>query len=176
MSEEKLTHWKKNNDPKYISGEDLKMGVEIGKGLKPEMVVTIEKFEDKETFDQNQNAKTLKTGFWLKEVGGKLLYKPVILNNTNAAFCEKEFGSVFMEHWMGKPFVCYAMADKRHGHVVRFKKHYAKSTVSPANGLAVLSESETLEQLGENWGKLSAAEKNLPVVLAKKEALKKTLK
>ena len=74
------------------------------------------------------------------------------------------------------PFVLYALADKRHGHVVRMKKHYAKSTVSPANGLAVLSESTTMKELGENWGKLSAAEKNLPVVLAKKEALKKTLK
>lgn len=173
---EKLTHWKKNNDPKYISGEDLKMGVEIDKGLKPEMVVEICKFEDKETFDQNNNAKVLKTGFWLKEVGGKMLYKPVILNNTNAAFCVKEFGSDFMEHWMGKPFVLYAMADKRHGHVVRFKKHYAKSTVSPANALATLSESGTLKELQINWGKLTKPEQALPVVLAKKEALKKTLK
>ncbi len=176
MSEEKLTHWRKNNDPKYISGEDLKMGMEIGKGLKPEMVVEIAKFEDKETFDQNNNSKVLKTGFWLKEVGGKMLYKPVILNNTNAAFCVKEFQSDFMEHWMNKPFVVYAKADTRHGHVVRFKKHFAKSTVSPVNALAKLAEAKTLEELGTIWAGLKKEERTLPTVLAKKDELKTKLK
>ena len=122
---EKLTHWKKNNDSRYISGEDLYNGISLGKGLKPEMVVSIESFEDSETFDQNNQSKVVKTGFILKdEETGKKIYKPVILNNTNGDFCEKEFASKFMEHWIGKPFVLYAKPDKRHGHVARFKKHY----------------------------------------------------
>lgn len=45
------THWKKNNDSNFISGEDLISGL---KGLKPEMVVVIEKFNDAESFDQKK--------------------------------------------------------------------------------------------------------------------------
>ncbi len=177
MSEEKLTHWKKNLDPRYIGGDDLHDGEVIGKGLRKEMIVEFTEFGDKETFDQNVNQKTMKTGFVLKDVtSGKPLYKPVILNNTNAAFCVKEFGSEFMEHWIGKPFVMYALADKRHGWVVRFKKHYAKSTVSPVNALAVLAEVKDLEGLEAAWKGLSAEEKGLPVVVAKKDELKTKLK
>lgn len=136
MSTEKLTHWKKNNDSRYISGEDLHNGITLNKGLKPSMVVTIEKFEDSETFDQNQQSKVTKTGFWLKDVEtGKMLYKPLILNNTNADFCIKEFNSEFLEHWLNKPVVLYAKQDRRHGYVARFRKHIPKKkkTISPEN-------------------------------------------
>lgn len=173
---EKLTHWKKNNDPKYISGEDLKDGLAIGKGLAPEMVVVIDRFEDSETFDQNNQKKVLKTGFFLKTLDGKNVYKPVILNNTNANFCIKEFKSEFMEHWLNKPFVLYAQADKRHGFVARFKKYYPPITISDVEPLRILSLSNSLEDLKINWGSLSIDEKNLPTVLAKKESLKTTLK
>ena len=173
MSTENLTHWKKNNDSKYISGEDLKSGL---KGLDPEMAVFIERFEDAETFDQNNQQKLIRTGFWLKKLDGTAIYKPVILNNTNAKFCVKEFRSEFMEHWLNKPLVLYAQPDKRFGYVARFKKYYAPATVTDTNGLAVLSKSTTAAELVANWTSLSAAEKNLPTVLAKKELLKSTLK
>jgi hypothetical protein len=168
-----LTHWKKNNDSRYISGEDLKSSLN---GLRPEMVVTITKFQDSETYDQTSQAKVMKTGFYLKELDGKDLYKPVILNNTNAVFCLKEFNSEFMENWLNKPLVLYAKPDSRHGHVVRFKKYYAPPTITDKNGLAVLSQSTTLKELATNWNKLTKEEKNLPTVLAKKETLKTTLK
>ena len=61
---ENLTHWKKNNDSRYISGEDLKSEL---KGLKKEMAVVISKFEDAETFDQSANQKMIRTGFFLSE-------------------------------------------------------------------------------------------------------------
>lgn len=173
---ENLTHWKKNNDPKYISGEDLKDGVAIGKGLRPEMVVVIDRFEDSETFDQTQNKKTIKTGFWLKELDGKPIYKPVILNNTNADFCIKEFNSQFMEHWLNKPLVLYARPDKRHGHVARFKKYYPPAQVTDTNAIKVLESSKNLDELKTNWLSLSKAEQGLPTVEAKKESLKTTLK
>lgn len=115
-----LTHWKKNNDSRYISGEDLQSEFH---GLKKEMVVFIEKFEDTETFDQQKNSKIIKTGLFLTELGGKPLYKPVILNNTNAKFFVKECGSEFMEKWIGHPVVLHAQKDSRHGYVVRFKKY-----------------------------------------------------
>lgn len=169
---ENLTHWKKNNDSRYISGEDLRSGLH---GLKPEMVVVIEKFEDAETFDQTKNAKVVKTGFYLKELNGAKVYKPVILNNTNAKFCRQEFNSEYMEHWLNKPFVLYAMADKRHGFVARFKKYFAPPTVTDVEPLRLLSLCKSLADLKKTWDELSAQEKNLPTVIAKKESLKTTL-
>lgn len=175
-TEQKLTHWKKNNDSRYISGEDLQGGINLGKGLRPTMVVSIERFEDSETFDQNQNSKVMKTGFWLKDLEtGKMLYKPVILNNTNARFCINEFKSEYMEHWIGKPLVLYAKADKRHGFVARFRKHIPKSTVSPDKAIEILSSSVDLEELKSNWSKLSKEEQSLPAVVKNKEDLKTQL-
>lgn len=170
---ENLTHWKKNNDSRYISGEDLKNGLVLNKGLKPEMVVVIEKFEDAKTFDQQSQSEAIKTGFWLKELNGNRLYKPVILNNTNAKFCIEEFKSEFMEHWIGKPFVLYAMPHKRHRFVARFKKYYPPAQITDENAIKILSQSTDLETLSQSWTKLTVQEKNLPTVLAKKEELKK---
>lgn len=162
---ENLTHWKKNIDSRYISGEDLHGEL---KGLKKEMVVVITRFEDAETFDINTQAKGVKTGFFLKELNGKELYKPVLLNKTNATFCRNEFKSEFMEHWINKPFVLFAMPDKRFGFVARFKKYYPPQ-VSDVNALGVLSVAKDLEQLREFWGTLSVEEKKLPKVLKLKE-------
>jgi hypothetical protein len=170
---EQLTHWKKNNDSRYISGEDLQGELN---GLRKEMVVVIDRFEDAETFDQTKNAKAVKTGFYLKTLDGKAVYKPVILNNTNAKFCRLEFKSDYMEHWIGKPFILYAMPDKRHGFVARFKKYFAPAQVTDVEPLRVLSLSTTLDELKTNWDSLKPAEKLLPSVIAKKESLKTTLK
>lgn len=174
---ENLTHWKKNNDPRYISGDDLANGDAIGKGLRKEMVVTIAKFEDKETFDQNSQSKVTKSGFWLREYpSGNQLYKPLILNNTNAKFCINEFKSEFMEHWLDKPLVLWAMPDKRHGFVARFKKYYAPATVTDVNALATLAKAKDLTELAAAWSEITVSEQKLPTVLAKKEELKLKLK
>jgi hypothetical protein len=114
------THWKKNNDSNFISGEDLISGL---KGLKPEMVVVIEKFNDAESFDQKKQSKITVSALYLKEVGGASLYKPVILNKTNAKFFVKETNSDFVDDWLNKPVIVYAQKDARHGHVVRFRKY-----------------------------------------------------
>ena len=121
------TPWSKNNDSRYISGEDLQFGLELNKGLKPEMVVKISTFKDSETFDQNAQEKIIKTGLTLIDIEtGNELYKPLILNNINGDFLEKEFGSIYLEDWIGKEFVLYAKADKRHVFVARCKKYYPK--------------------------------------------------
>ena len=113
------THWKKNNDSNFISGEDLNSEL---KGLKKEMTVMIEKFNDAESFDQNKQAKIVVSALYLKDLVGKPLYKPVILNKTNARFFIKETNSEFMDDWLNVPVTLYAQPDKRHGFVVRFKK------------------------------------------------------
>jgi hypothetical protein len=108
----------------------------------------------------------------LKELNGKAVYKPVILNNTNAKFCRQEFKSDYMEHWLNKPFVLYAMPDKRHGFVARFKKYYAPAKVTDKHAIEVLNSSTTLEELQTNWNSLTPEEKNLTTVIDKKEEMK----
>lgn len=172
--------WRKNLDKRYISGEDLKNGIEMGKGLKPEMVVTLGSYNDAPTFDQKTNSEVSKTAIILNEYpSGKPLYKPVILNVTNGEFLEKEIGggSMFITDFdTTKPFILYAKPDRRHGYVARFKKYYPPAKITDENGLKIIGASTTLDELVKNWNKLTAAEKNLPTVLAKKEELKKTLK
>jgi hypothetical protein len=180
---ETKTHWKKNLDSRYISGEDLKAGL---KGLKPEMIVEIESFEDTETFDQNQNKQIVKTGLNLKEHQGGKVYKPVILNNTNAKFLIKEFASEYMEDWIGKPFVLYAQQDRRHGYVARFKKYYAPKQQPPIEKPQVSHEDiyliveqldliTELTQLKQYWEGLSIDEKKVPQILTAKEKAKTRL-
>lgn len=157
------THWKKNNDSRYISGEDLQASFH---GLRPEMIVSIEKFEDSETYDQNQNKKITKTGLFLKEVNGSPLYKPVILNNTNAKFFVKECGSDFMEDWIGHPVVLHAVKDSRHGYVVRFKKYVLpilqKDTKNFENCYkAIHTQGYTIDQIRAKYQVSSEIEKLL---------------
>lgn len=168
---ETKTYWKKNLDSRYISGEDLQ---EEMHGLKKEMAVMIDRFEDSETFDQNNQKSVTKTGLWLKELNGRPVYKPVILNNTNGDFLEKEFKTKYLEEWIGKPFVLYAKPDKRHGFVARFKKYYAPQ-ISDANALTILALATTQDELKDKWGSLSAAERNIPSVIKFKDDLKAKL-
>tara|TARA_R110000772_G_scaffold90662_1_gene186885 strand:+ start:402 stop:935 length:534 start_codon:yes stop_codon:yes gene_type:complete len=176
MITETRTHWKKNNDSRYISGEDLQDGVKIGKGLKPVMIVEAVRFEDSETFDKKAQETIIKTGFYLKDLeSNKMIYKPVILNNSNGEFCIKEFGSDIMEDWLNKPFVLFAKPDKRHGFVARFRKHFPKATTSPANATKIMNTSTTLDELKANWSKLTPSEQALPVIMKLKEDLKTKL-
>lgn len=121
---ETKTHWKKNVDSRYISGEDLLNGEAIGKGLRPEMVVKITKHSDADAFDQGTKSSVKKTAlelFDMKE--NRKVYKPLLLNKTLVDFFRIEFESEFIEDWFEKPFVLFAKPDSRHGHVARVRKH-----------------------------------------------------
>ena len=174
------TPFRKNLDKRYISGEDLKNGIELGKGLKEEIVVTFEKFNDAPAFDQKLQKEVDKTAIWLKEYpSGKTLYKPCLLNVERAAFMSKELAnnSIYIDDCdRTKPFVIYAKVDRRHGFVVGFKKYYAPSTATDTKALEKLALCTTLDQLQETWKSLSTDEKNLPTVMAKKDELKNKLK
>lgn len=181
MANEVKIPWRKNLDKRYISGEDLLMGEAMGKGLRPEMVVTMAKFNDAPAFDQKQQAEVTKTAIWLNEYpSGKPLYKPVLLNVANGEFLSKEIGggSIYITDFdHTKPFVLWAMPDKRHGHVARFKKYYAPANVSDVNALAKLRAAEkTSDALNAVWAELSADEKKLPTVLAEVNKLKGGIK
>jgi hypothetical protein len=173
METETKTHWRKNLDPRYISGEDLKNNLH---GLRNEMVVCVQEMKDAPTFDQSTQKEVTKTSLWLKDMAtGKVIYKPVILNVSNAKTFAKEFGSDFIEDWYNKPIVLFAQPDKRFGHVARFKHYYPPSQVTDTNAIDLLSTATSLEQLTEAWGKLTADEKKLPTVVAKKDAMKGAL-
>ncbi len=174
------TPFRKNLDKRYISGEDLKNGKEIGKGLAPEMIVTLASFKDAPAFDQKNQEEVNKTALWLKEYpNGKMLYKPCLLNVGRADFLSKELAnnSIFIDDCdLTKPFVIYAKPDRRHGHVVAFKKYYAPSTASDKDALIKLNKCNTIEDLKNTWESLTQEERLLATVLAKKELLKTNLK
>lgn len=158
-----LTHWKKNLDSRYISGEDL---IAELNGLKKEMIVSISRFLDTETFDQNNQSKKVVTGLYLADQSGKEVYKPVILNRTNAKFFEKETNSPHMEHWVGIPVILYAQKDSRHGHVVRFKKYVMPTLVKDSKEFdncykAIHSNGFTIDQIRQKYVVSSELEKLL---------------
>lgn len=160
---ETKTIWKKNLDSAFVSGEDLMLSV---KGLKPEMTVVLERFKDDVTFDQNKQAKVTVTGLYLKEVGGQSLYKPVILNKTNAKFFVKETGSDYMEDWIGKPVTLHAVKDSRHGFVVRFKKYILPVLVKDSENfkncqLAIKNSGYTIDQIRQKYQVSSEVEQLL---------------
>lgn len=167
------THWRKNLDPRYVSGEDLKASLH---GLRPEMIVCVSDMKDAPTFDQSTQKEVTKTSLWLTDLQTKqVIYKPVILNVSNAKFFAKEFNSDYIEDWYNKPVVLYALPDKRFGHVARFKHYFPPARVTDEAGIALLNKATTLTELGELWASLSADEKKLPTVLALKESLKTKL-
>jgi len=171
--ETQKTHWRKNLDPRYVSGEDLKNSLH---GLRPEMIVCVHEMKDALTFDQSTQKEVTKTSLWLKDLStNQIIYKPVILNVSNAKTFAKEFNSDFIEDWYNKPIVLFAQADKRFGHVARFKHYYPPAQATDTKAIAALNTATTLETLGEIWSGLTAEEKKLPTVLALKETLKAKL-
>lgn len=175
MATEK-TLWRKNLDKRYISGEDLLNEI---KGLKKEMVVALVKWEDSPAFDQKYQKEVDKTAIWLKEYpSGNPVYKPVLLNVANGEFLSKEIGggSIYIDDFdTTKPVVLFAMPDRRHGHVARFKKYYPPATITPDKALLALKGATTLAELTTIWATITPAEKNLPTVLAEKDRLKASL-
>jgi hypothetical protein len=165
------THWKKNIDSNFISGEDLVSEI---KGLKKSTNVEVVKFDDREAFDKNIQAKIIKSALYLKEMGGEALYKPVLLNKTNAQFFEKLTGSSFIDDWIGAKAVLFAQADPRHGHVVRFKNYREPVKVDVPAILAKIAATKTLDELKDLFLALSVEEQT-PEVVAAKDARKSAL-
>lgn len=170
MSETK-THWKKNNDSNYISGEDLFNELQ---GLKKDFPVILKTFKDGETFDQKSQSKVIKTVLHFTDLNGVVLCKGVLLNNTNAKFFINEFKSEFIEDWIGKPCNIFSQPDRRHGQVVRFKKYYKPVVVVDIEGAKLILEScGDMDSLGEAWVSLNKNQQSNTVVIGIKNGLKK---
>lgn len=117
-----INHWKKNIDANFISGEDLHDSI---KGLRPEMVVTFSREQNKEAFDANTSTKKVVTGMFLIDTTTKSeIPKPLVMNKANGKFLEKEFGTPDMDKWpKDKPFILYCMAHPRFNWVARLRKY-----------------------------------------------------
>ena len=135
-------------------------------GLKPEMVVTLKEQKDNETFDQNKQSKTTVTGLYFVDQNGKPIYKPAVLNKTNAKFFEKETGTPEMESWYGRTVLMFAQKDSRHGHVVRFKS-YVKPTLQKDTEqfnnckIAIQKSGFTMDQIRQKYTVSSEVEQLL---------------
>lgn len=150
-------HWKKNIDSKFIAGEDLQASLN---GLKPEMTVVIEKFGEADSFDQNTQKNKVVTDLFMKEVGGTSLYKPAVLNKTNARFFVAEFNSDNVWDWLNKPVIMFSKADRRHRYVVRFRSAPAAVKFDNKAGLDKMGTSKTLAELEANWKALAPEMQN----------------
>ena len=138
------THWKKNADGTYISGEDMKFSLN---GLSPEMNVYLTRFEDGETYDQNQNKKSIKTVMHFKTLEGVELHKGVLLNKTNALVFKAITNSPFVDDWVEVPITMLAKADVRHGFVVRFQPYKMSKDIK--DQVDLIKATKTLPELEE---------------------------
>ena len=166
------THWKKNNDSTYISGEDLQAELN---GLKKDFPVTISSFKNGETYDQNEQKKITKTVLYFTNEAGVKLYKGVVLNNTNAKIFVSLSGSDYIDDWINLKVNMYAKVDTRHGFVVRFKK-YQKPVLVTKRAEDILNSAADTESLVEAWKSLEPEERANGVISKLKNELKETLK
>jgi len=168
--EKTKTHWRKNNDSNYISGEDLFNELQ---GLKKDFPVMLKSFKDGETFDSNSQSKTIKTVLQFTDLNGVALCKGVLLNNTGAKFFCKEFKSEYIEDWIGKPCNIFAQADRRHGQVVRFKKYYKPAVVVDIKEAEeTLNSCADMESLGKAWSSLNVNQQANTSIIKLKDKLK----
>lgn len=86
------THWKKNFDYRFLSGDELQ----------GETIVEISKVSEEETFNPSSNSKEKVLAVYFK--GAK---KSVILNKTNAKSIAKVIGSPYQEDWIGKKIIIF---------------------------------------------------------------------
>lgn len=90
--ENKKTHWKKNFDYRFLSGDELEK----------ETIVTIDRITTEETFNPSSNSKEKVLAVYF--VGAK---KGIILNKTNAKAIAKVVGTPYQEDWKGKKIIIY---------------------------------------------------------------------
>ena len=114
---------------------------------------------------------------------------PMVVNSTNRKTIasiiktSKNFSAVEsrnLTNWIGQKIELYfdenvKMMGKLVGGI-KVKLENPTPQISDKNALSILNNSKTLNELKDNWEKLTAQEKQLPTVIALKDNLKTTLK
>lgn len=117
-----MTHYRKNVDPNFLSGEDLKYN--LIKDMPDGVAVIITSHKNSKGFDQKKKEKVDVIELRFTDLKGKALSKGVIPAKWTYEFMMQQgIMSPEVEDWVGQKLVIYAKADAAHGHVVRFKKY-----------------------------------------------------
>lgn len=104
---EKLTHWKKLTNPKYLGSHDFAPGQEVKVIIEKIENVDIELFNGKKTEMKNCNLAYFK--------GAK---KPMILNTENMKLITKSLGTPYVEQWQGKEIILHVVSVSAFGSMV----------------------------------------------------------
>lgn len=117
-----MRHYRKNVDPNFLSGEDLKYN--LIKDMPDGVAVIISSIKDSEGYDQGKQEKVPVIELRFKDLKGVLLSKGVIPAKWTYVFMKQQgIMSPDVDKWVGQKLVIYAKPDARFGHVVRFKTY-----------------------------------------------------
>lgn len=101
---EKLTHWRKMNDQRYLGAYSLDPGKDL--------TLTIKEVKREEVVSEG-NRKEMCIIVYFKEDS-----KPLILNSTNAKTISKLYKTPYIENWSGRAITLFATEVKAFGDVV----------------------------------------------------------
>jgi len=163
------THYRKNKDPKFLNGEDLKYN--LTKDVTDGMSVEISGVNFTESFDPNTQEKTQVAELRFKNLQGVEISKGVIPGKWAFDFMKYDgIKSPFLEDWVGKKLTIYAHPDRRFGHVVRFKKHVPSFDFTPY--LTKLKACKNIEDLAVCFKGLDERLQKQPILIKCKDEMK----
>ena len=158
-----MTHYRKNADPNFLSGEDLKDG--IIKDMPDGVVAIIIGCKESVGYDQGKQAKTPVIELIFSDLKGNKLSKGVIPAKWTYDHMKRQgIMSKDVEDWIGQEVIIYAKPDARFGHVVRFKKY-----IAPDSRVKLMPKSSNWDEI-VNW--LRTPTNTMAKVLKKYEVTK----
>jgi hypothetical protein len=115
------THWRKNKDPKFLSGEDLKFG--LIKDMPDGVIVKIASVRQDEAYQQGEGIVPVSV-LMFESINGEPLSKGVIPAKWTLEFMRKlGITSPYLEDWISQKMIIYARPHSKFGYVVRFKEY-----------------------------------------------------
>lgn len=165
-----LTHIDKLRNPNYLGGWDLLD--ENGKTI--DIIVTIKEIKNEAVFNQKTQDEQQVITVYFNEC------KPIILNATNRKALKKVTVTEYIEEMVGKKIQLTTKKIKAFGEMhdaIRISTNKPiEIKAKPINipeCISKLEASTNIDQLVTNWNLLTANEKNVSEILAKKDQLKK---
>lgn len=101
---EKLTHWKKFTNPKYLGSHDFNPGQEV--------TVTIDKVVREMVKGEKGKEEECSVLYFIKAK------KPMIMNKVNAKIITKVLGTPYIEKWNGGKIILYVTMVDAFGETV----------------------------------------------------------
>ena len=117
METENKTHWKKNFDYRFLSGDELP----------GEITVEIERVTEEEVFNPSTNSKETALAVYFKKAT-----KGIVLNKTNAKTLALITKSKYIEDWVGTNIILTSQMVSAFGQqvpAIRIKQDYSQVKV-----------------------------------------------